>query len=201
MQAYQKIGGGFEPRALRDVVTKADGSRAVVRMLQRNASVAAEFGVYFVDTKAPAGQVWTGQVVADEDGKPVPIFADAPELPFSVLQTEALDRINAEYQARTAVLAAGYPEDEQKSWPVQIREADIVLGADDQPTPWIDAAASARGITRAALAALIQAQDAAYRQYHGQLTGIRQSLRDQVLAVPDDENAPAAFAAIQWPEA
>src|SRR5690606_35953754 len=99
----------------------------------------------------------------------------------------------------TSVLSTGYPEDEQKSWSVQIQEADIVLGADDQPTPWIDAAAPARGATRAALAALIKAQDTAYRQYHGGLTGIRQALRDEVLAVPDDANAPAGFAAIQWP--
>lgn len=133
------------------------------------------------------------------DATQVLVTYNITPIPFEQQQNEALARINSEYSARTAMLAEGYPEDEQKSWPVQIQEADIVLGADDQPTPWIDNAAPARGVTRAALAALIQAQDTAYRQYHGGLTGVRQALRDAVLAVPDDPNAADAFAAIQWP--
>lgn len=112
----------------------------------------------------------------------------------------AYDRINSEYETRVTVLAEGYPASEQQSWPVQIQEANIVLGADDEPTPWIDSAAPARGITRVDLANLIKAQDTAYRQYHGALTGIRQALRDQIAAVPDDDPASvAALYEIGWP--
>lgn len=113
----------------------------------------------------------------------------------------AYDRINSEYEQRVQVLAQGYPVSEQQSWPVQIQEANIVLGADDEPTPWIDSAAPARGITRTELANLIKAQDTAYRQYHGTLTGTRQALRDQIAAVADDDPASvAALYAIAWPE-
>lgn len=120
-------------------------------------------------------------------------------IPFEEMQQEALSRINSEYSRRVITLAESYPESEQKSWFVQIAEAAIVLGEDDQPTPWIDSAAAARGVARIALALLIRSQDLAYRQYHGHLTGIRQLLRDEILAVVDDEKAPSAFDAIQWP--
>lgn len=110
-------------------------------------------------------------------------------------------RINGEYTQRTAVLASNYPEDEQKSWPVQIQEANTVLSGGAEPTPWIDNAAAARGITRESLANLIKAQDTAYRQYHGALTGTRQALRDQIDAVPDGDPASIdALNSIQWPE-
>jgi len=113
----------------------------------------------------------------------------------------AFKRINAEYESHALTLVEGYPTSEQQSWPVQIREAEILLGADDEPTPWIDAAASARGISRVELANLIKAQDTAYRQYHGTLTGIRQALRDQIAAISDDDPAPvAALYEIAWPE-
>lgn len=114
---------------------------------------------------------------------------------------EAYDRINAEYESRVQVLAEGYPESEQQSWPVQIREADVVLGEDNEPTPWIDNAAPARGITRQELAQLIKNQDTAYRQYHGTLTGIRQALRDQIAAVPGGQRSSLeALNQISWPE-
>lgn len=109
-------------------------------------------------------------------------------------------RINAAYGQRTMVLAADYPEDEQKSWPIQVQEADLVLAGGTEPTPWMDAASAARGITRQALANLIKAQDQAYRQYHGTLTGTRQMLRDMIEAVPSNAESIATLAGINWPE-
>ena len=121
-------------------------------------------------------------------------------IPFSDMRDLALARINEDYSRLTAELAQGYPDDEQKSWPVQIKEAETILaGGDEAPTPWIDSAAQSRGITREELAGLIQNQDLAYRTYHGHLTGIRQALRDQIMAVPDNDDAAQAFASIVWP--
>lgn len=121
-------------------------------------------------------------------------------IPFEELQAAAHARINAEYTSRTETLATDYPENEQKSWPVQIQEANIVLTGGTEPTPWIDAASTARGVTREYLANLIKAQDTAYRQYHGALTGTRQMLRDMINNVPDGPEAVATLNGINWPE-
>lgn len=121
-------------------------------------------------------------------------------LPFQVMQQAALDRINAGYCARVAGLSAGYPEDEQKSWAVQIEESKAYRADPTATTPWIDAAAAARGISKAALVALITEQDAQYRQISGSLTGRRQALRDEIYAVPQGGDAGAALAAINWPD-
>lgn len=115
-------------------------------------------------------------------------------------RTAAHARINDAYTARTQVLAGDYPENEQKSWPMQIEEANLVLAGSATPTPWIDAAATARGVTRSYLASLIKAQDAAYRQYHGTLTGTRQMLRDMIDNVPDGPGALETLNSINWPE-
>lgn len=119
---------------------------------------------------------------------------------ISEARASAHARINDAYTARTQVLAGGYPENEQKSWPMQIEEANLVMAGSATPTPWIDAAAAARGVTRSYLAGLIKAQDAAYRQYHGTLTGIRQALRDMVDNVPDGPGALETLNSINWPE-
>lgn len=119
---------------------------------------------------------------------------------ISEAREAAHSRINASYTQMTAELAGTYPENEQKSWPMQIEEANLVLAGSSTPTPWIDAAAAARGITRTYLATLIKAQNDAYRVYHGALTGTRQALRDQIDAVPDGPDAITTLNAINWPE-
>lgn len=108
-------------------------------------------------------------------------------------------RINGEYTARTAQLVEGYPENEQKSWPMQVLEAQAILDDPQAPAIWIRSAASARGITPLDLAGLIQAQDSGYRALHGSYSGTRQALRDQIDAVEVSEEAVAILNSIQWP--
>lgn len=120
---------------------------------------------------------------------------------FEQLKETTLDRINNEYSDRTQVLASGYPENEQKSWPIQVEESKLVLAGeeDESKTPWISNAAIARGISVLELAQMISAQDTAYRQYHGYLTGTRQRLRNMIDAVEDGPDASQEFENIQWP--
>lgn len=116
------------------------------------------------------------------------------------VQQEAHKRINTAYEEATARLAEGYPENEQKSWATQVKEADIILAGGLEPTPWVDAAAQARGITREALASSIKQNDTLYRQAHGRLTGIRQALRDQIDGYTEPtEDSLRAIAEIDWP--
>lgn len=92
---------------------------------------------------------------------------------------DAVERLNNVYMECVAVLEADYPPSERESWHVQVDEARR-LQSGDANTPWIDAAASGRGVTREELAALILQQDSQYRALHGALTGKRQAIRDQI---------------------
>ncbi|MGE8691093.1 MAG: hypothetical protein ACN6PJ_28375 [Achromobacter sp.] len=110
------------------------------------------------------------------------------------LRAEKEAEINAAYEAATAALALGYPESERETWPVQIMESAAVLAGEEVDTPWIDAAAVARGISRDQLAIKIRDMDVLYRQISGALTGKRQALRDLVQAA----QTPEAIAAVVW---
>lgn len=114
---------------------------------------------------------------------------------FEQAKRDKLAEINRAYTQAVQTLGADYPEDEQKSWPVQIMEARELVANPDADTPWIDAAASDRGITREALADLIIAQDTAYRVIHGGLSGTRQRLRDEI----DAAESPGDLEQITWP--
>ena len=111
----------------------------------------------------------------------------------------ALARINAAYQEamNTLTAGAGYPEDEVRSWPKQEAEARLWLLNVNAATPWIDGAAAGRGIAKAELVNKIMANAALFASQHGELTGKRQKLRDQIAALgdsPDQEQLDA----IQW---
>lgn len=109
----------------------------------------------------------------------------------------AHSRINQAYEAAVKALTAGYPDDEISSWPKQEREARAWVSDNTSPTPWIDAAAQARGIAKADLVSKIIAQADALAPLHGALTGKRQSLRDQINALGANPSQ-AALDAIQW---
>ncbi|GKT18544.1 DUF4376 domain-containing protein [Acidovorax sp. SUPP2522] len=111
---------------------------------------------------------------------------------FKAQRADKIAAINAEYDRRTAAISAGYPASERESWPVQTREARALLADAGAVTPWIDAAASARGLDRADLARRIAALDEAYRAVHGALTGTRQRLE----GLAWDAQDPAALQAI-----
>lgn len=108
--------------------------------------------------------------------------------------------LTAEYDTRIQVIAAGYPLSERESWSVQTQEARALEADPAATTPWIDAAALARGLDRIELAARIRAKDADYRQVHGLLTGTRQRIEDQIDAVADDAQALSQIdVAAGWP--
>ncbi|MEJ8292902.1 hypothetical protein WKI45_08725 [Delftia tsuruhatensis] len=108
----------------------------------------------------------------------------------------------AEYRRRMQVIAAGYPLSERESWPVQTEEARALEADPAAATPWIDAAAPARGLDRLVLAERIRAKDDAYRQVHGLLTGTRQRIEDQIDAAADDAAALSLIdVTVGWPAA
>lgn len=143
-------------------------------------------------------------LVPQEDGPPVHLLeAQAyfdwlaaggvplpAQLPASAeLAAQLRQDLAAEYNSRMQIIAAGYPTSERESWPVQTEEAKALVADPAAATPWIDAAALARGLDRVELAERIRAKDDAYRQIHGALTGTRQRIEDQIDAAQDDAAA------------
>lgn len=129
-------------------------------------------------------------------GMPLPAeLPPAPEIGAALRQALA-----AEYRRRIQVIAAGYPLSERESWPVQTEEARALESDPAAATPWIDAAAAARGLDRLVLAERIRAKDDAYRQVHGLLTGTRQRIEDQIDAVAVDAQALSQIdVTVGWP--
>ncbi len=109
-------------------------------------------------------------------------------------------QLAGEYERRMQIIATGYPPSERESWPVQTGEARALLADPATATPWIDAAAAARGLDRLELAQRIVAKDDAYRVIHGTLTGARQALEDVIGAAGDDVQALQAIdVTAGWP--
>ena len=131
-------------------------------------------------------------------GVPLPAeLRPAAEIAATLRQALAV-----EYRRRMQVIAAGYPLSERESWPVQTEEARALEADSSAATPWIDAAALARGLDRLVLAQRIREKDDAYRQVHGLLTGTRQRIEDQIDAVADDALALSQIdVAAGWPAA
>jgi hypothetical protein len=113
------------------------------------------------------------------------IDAGVPVVPAAPVNlTEAAHtRINIAYDAAVHALTAGYPQTEIDSWSKQESEARAWQLNRSSPTPWIDAAATARDITRDSLAVLILNNANALAPIHGALTGKRQLLRDAINAL------------------
>ena len=90
----------------------------------------------------------------------------AAPLPPSNARAVALERIDVSYRAAVNALTGSYPEEEVRSWPKQEAEANAWAADPDASTPWIDSAAAARGISRAALADKILARASAFTLLH-----------------------------------
>ena len=130
----------------------------------------------------------------------VPLPADLR--PAAEIAVALRGALAAEYRRRIQVIAAGYPLSERESWPVQTEEARALAADPAAATPWIDAAALARGLDRLVLAERICEKDDKYRQVHGLLTGTRQRIEDQIDAAADDAAALSQIdVAVGWPAA
>lgn len=117
--------------------------------------------------------------------------------PESTRIAAAGSRINAAYENAVRQITAGYPESEIKSWDKQEAEARAWLVNKNAPTPWIDAAATSRNLQKDELVQRIIAKAFVFATIHGQLTGHRQRLEDQIDALGDNPTQEQ-LDAIQW---
>lgn len=104
---------------------------------------------------------------------------------------QLMDRNNAAYEAAIAALTADYPPSEIATWERQRAEALAWHADPATPTPWIDIAASARGIERTEYLARTYAKAVAFAQASAYLTGLRQRYDDAIRAAATPEQLQA----------
>ena len=153
----------------------------------------------------------SGKVLAYDDHAPDEIIQEGlipiteaeahilrkPTRTVAEMKSGALSRINTAYEIAVRAITAGYPDGEVASWPKQETEARAWLASNATPTPWIDAAATVRGITKADLVSKIISNAELFAAASGQLSGKRQKLRDQISALGDNPTQEQ-LDAIQW---
>jgi hypothetical protein len=121
----------------------------------------------------------------------------SPPLSEQEMKSAALARVDRAYQAAVKEITGGYPGDEVGSWPQQEAEARAWLTDAKASTPWIDAAAAGRGVDKTAFVHKILTKASFFAPAHGQLTGKRQKLRDEIIALGNNPTQQQ-LDAIQW---
>ena len=129
-------------------------------------------------------------------------LADAPESTLDELLVSALVRVNAGYTAALAAILDQYPDAETLSFDKQEREARTwgewqEIGGTEPATPYLDAMLAERPIGKGELVTRILAKADAFVAAHGNATGRRQRLEDDIKAARQAEDR-AALEAIDW---
>lgn len=126
---------------------------------------------------------------------------DSLENMFKEEKSLALKQLNRSYSEAVNAFIGKYPLYERESWSSQVEEATAILANVDTPTPWIDAAARARGVDRVVLAQKILEKNLAFREISGKYSGIRQRLEDQIDAISEVTlDNIVLLKTIQWPK-
>ena len=99
---------------------------------------------------------------------------------------------NTAYEQAVAKMTSGYPPAEIQTWERQRAEVIAWEADPNAPTPWIDLAASARGLDRGEFLARTLAKVTAFAKASAWLTGHRQGIDDAIRATI----TPAALSAI-----
>lgn len=134
------------------------------------------------------------QSLIDLWNAPDPIL---PEPPASERIAAAIARINAAYEIAVRNITSGYSPSEVASWFRQETEARAWDKNSSTPTPFVDAAAAARGITKADMVSRIITLANVAVPALGTLTGKRQGLQDRIAALGTNPTQ-SQLDAVQW---
>lgn len=134
---------------------------------------------------------WQGQWVKLAARPVSPDPQPEPEPSVGDLRPAAIEKNNAAYEAAIGVMTCDYSTAEITTWERQRAEA-VAWGADPAaPTPWIDIAATARGLDRDEYLARTLAKVNAFAVASAYLTGRRQGIDDQIRAATTAEELAA----------
>lgn len=144
---------------------------------------------YFVTTKIagqpdelPACDLSTTELLGE-----LSLYASAAEK-LNVAKAAKLSEINAAFDIALADIVSKYPENEIKSWPQQVKEAEAFTSDPLVDTPLLTAIAANRGFTVANLASKILTNMSAYATSSGALIGRRQAAEDMIGAAVTAED-------------
>lgn len=129
--------------------------------------------------------------------QPEPTESAIASADIQIAKAAVLARINAAYEIDIRAITSGYPPHEVDSWTKQEQEARAWAANNAAVTPWLNAAASTRRIPKAVLASKIITKANIFANVHGQLTGKRQRLEDQINALGNNPTQEQ-LDAIQW---
>lgn len=90
------------------------------------------------------------------------------------IKNRKISEINVEFMKEIAVVKEGYTEDEIKSWPQQIAEAQAYQANQTASTPLLDAIVTKRGTTKDELVLRIANNASAYAAVFGAALGKKQ---------------------------
>ena len=129
-------------------------------------------------------------------------FSAPPETPIDEVVDQAIGRINDGYTRVMATILVEYPDAETLSFDKQEREARTwgewqEIGGTEPATPYLDAMLAERPIGKGELVSRILAKADAFVAAHGNATGRRQRLEDDIKAARQAEDR-AALEAIDW---
>lgn len=112
-----------------------------------------------------------------------PTETEAEAKAAEIATKEALKSNNDAYTAATNAITADYPQLEKDTWPTQDKESKAwVADPDNALTPWIDRAATRRGISREEYLRRTLAKAWQFEVISAELSGARQGYEDQIKA-------------------
>lgn len=112
----------------------------------------------------------TAEEEAERAAKEAAYLAKEPER----IRAAAVAAINATFEEEIAAVKEGYTEDEIKSWPQQVAEAEAYQADNTAATPLLDAMIAATGGTKDELVLRIATNATQYAQVFGAALGKKQ---------------------------
>ena len=92
------------------------------------------------------------------------------------------EAIRQKYARKIEATVERYTGTEQKTWFIQVQEAEAYLADNTAPTPFLTALVAERGVALADMATQIKSKETAYRQEIGALLGKQQKELDELYA-------------------
>lgn len=121
-----------------------------------------------------------GKIISS-DGEGKPTLTDRLPISLEDSKRSYLRLNNNTYEAAIQQHTSAYPQSEKDTWPTQDREIKAwVIDPENALTPWIDAAAAVRGVSREDYLQRTLAKTQQFEQLSAYLTGLRQRYEDQI---------------------